>query len=715
MSKLLMNRIALWGRIYVLCALIFGSGSALAQASNAVESIATSVQPGGKLMLKVTLKEALSSPPPNFAVTNPARIVVDIPNASNATGRSAIDIAESDVRSISIVEAPGRTRLVVNLSRAIGYTTSLDGKSFLLSLDSGSAGTNVINPAQISRFAEALPGAVKSSVQNIDFRRGAQGEARIEIDLPNAQTGIDIRSQGKSVIVELQNTTAPKNLLKRFDVGDFGTPVRSFDVVEQGNSVRVLVEPRGLWEHNAYQTDTKFVLEIRQLKEDPNRLVQSSQPGYAGEKLSLSFQNIEVRSLLQVIAEFTGLNIITSDTVGGSLTLRLKDVPWDQALDIVLQTKGLAKRKNGNVVLIAPSDELAAKEKLQLEASQQIADLEPLRTENFSVSFAKAEDVKKILSDPAQKILSKRGSAVIDSRTNTIFVQDIASRLDEARKMIQQLDVPVRQVQIEARIVIADDKFSRQLGARFGVQSAITAGRVNIGQSGSLTNTVSPLGNNVLSPGSSGLALANTNNTPAGAQPEQLNINLPVAGAAGQLALTALNLGSGNLLNIELSALEADNRGKVVSNPRVVTADKQKAEIVQGTEIPYFTAAASGATTVQFKRAVLGLTVTPRITPDDNVIMELEVKKDSVGQIFGGVPSIDTKNVTTQVLAGNGDTVVLGGIYEQETRNDVIKVPLLGDLPFIGNAFKRTVRTDNKTELLIFITPKIIKDSLNIR
>jgi type IV pilus assembly protein PilQ len=405
----------------------------------------------------------------------------------------------------------------------------------------------------------------------------------------------------------------------------------------------------------------------------------------------------------------------------------LKDVPWDQALDIILQAKGLSKRKNGNVVLIAPTDELAAKEKLALEAQAAVSDLEPVRTESFALSYAKAEDIRKLLSDKDQRILSKRGSATIDERTNTVFVQDSGGRLEEVRRLITQLDVPVRQVLIEARIVIADDKWGRQLGARFGTQSAFNTNNYNFGVSGTGTDTVNPLANNPVSRGSSSLTynqgtpnlIFNTppqiGTIPLGAQPEQLNVNLPVAGAAGQIALSILNLGSGNLVNIELSALAADNRGKVVSSPRVITADKKKAVISQGTEIPYLTAAASGATTVSFKPAVLELAVTPRITPDDRIIMDLEVKKDSVGQIFANIPSIDTKKVNTQVLVDNGDTIVLGGIFEQTTRTTVDKVPFLGDLPWVGVLFSRTVRQDDKTELLIFVTPKIVKDALTIR
>jgi type IV pilus assembly protein PilQ len=701
-------------------------------AKNVVESVSFSSIQGGKILVKVGMKEPLAALPQSFAVTNPARIAIDIPDATSGLGKTQVEAGEGDLKSVSVVQTASRTRLVMNLTRSLTYTTALDGKLLVVTIDASQAPAAATpsatdrpgQAAMASMFAEAPPGAVRQNIRDVDFRRGNSGEGRVIVDLSSANTGIDIRQQGRSILIDFINSSVPKNLVRRLDVGDFGTPVRFVDTFEQGGNARMVIEPRGIWEYSAYQTDTQFILEVKPVKEDPNKLVQSSTPGYAGEKLSLNFQNVEVRAVLQVIADFTGLNIITSDTVGGNLTLRLKDVPWDQALDIILQSKGLSKRKNGNVVLIAPTDELAAKEKLALEANAQISDLEPLRTESFALSYAKADDLKKLLSDKDQKILSKRGSATVDERTNTLFVQDTGARLEEARRLIQQLDVPVRQVMIEARIVIADDKWGRSLGARFGTQSAFGSGNRNYGVSGTLTDTVSPLSNNPLSRGSANLTNPGytqtadrgpQGNIPAGGQPEQLNVNLPVVGAAGSLALSILNLGSGNLVNIELSALEADNRGKVVSSPRVITADKKKAIISQGTEIPYQTAAASGATTIAFKPAVLELSVTPRITPDDRIIMDLEVKKDSVGQIYANVPSIDTKKVTTQVLCDNGDTIVLGGIFEQTTRTTVEKVPFLGDIPVVGYLFKRTVKQDDKTELLIFVTPKIVKETLTVR
>lgn len=720
----------------VLIALFAQASLARASERNEVRSVDFSAAQGGRVMVRVGFKTPLEAPPRNFSVTNPARIAFDLPDTTSALGRTLVEAGQGDLRSVSVVEAGDRTRLVMNLSRSLPYTASVEGGFLIVTIDGASplaaapaaAGPAAAGPTA-AVFAEparpaATAGATRASLVDVDFRRGNGGEGRIVVDLSSASTGIDIRQQGRLILVDFLGNGVPKNLIRRLDVGDFGTPVRFIDTFDQAGNARLVIEPRGLWEYSAYQTDTQFILEVKPLREDPNRLVQSATPGYAGERLSLNFQNVEVRAVLQVIADFTGLNIITSESVSGSLTLRLKDVPWDQALDIILQAKGLAKRKNGNVVLIAPATELAAKEKQSLEESLQISELEPLRTESFPLSYADAKALRALLSDKDQKILSKRGSATFDERTNTLFVQDTSRRLEEARRLVQQLDVPVRQVVIEARIVIADDKWSRNLGARFGGQAAYNRGPRNYGLSGTLTDTASAVGGNAISRGSASLAnptysqnasMGPQGAVPAGAQPEQLNVNLPVTNAAGQLALTILNLGSGNLVNVELSALEAENRGKVVSSPRVITADKKQAVISQGTQIPYQNATQAGATAVEFKDAVLELRVTPRITPDDRIIMDLAVKKDSVGQIFNGVPSIDKKQVQTQVLCDNGDTIVLGGIFEQTTRTTVDKVPVLGDIPLMGNLFKRTLRQDDKTELLVFVTPRIVKDALTIR
>jgi type IV pilus assembly protein PilQ len=668
---------------------------------NLLESINTSTLQGGKVIVRVNFKDPLAVVPPGFTVTNPARIALDLPNVVNGLGKNTLEIGEGDVRSVSVVESSGRTRMVVNLTRSLPYATTLDGKSLVVTIDGGLPSV-VKDAPQTTKFAESAPTASeqKFSIRDVDFRRGANGEGRIIVDLSSASTGIDIRLQGKNVIVDFVNTTAPRNLLRRLDVLDFATPVRLVDLVSQGTTTRMIIEPKGLWEYSAYQTDTQFIVEVKQLKEDPNKLVQGV--GYNGEKLSLNFQNVEVRAVLQVIADFTGLNIITSDTVGGSLTLRLKDVPWDQALDIILQAKGLSKRKSGNVVLIAPSDELATKEKLALEASQQILELEPLRTESFQMSYAKSADIQSLITNKDQNILSKRGRATSDPRTNTLFVNDTPTKLDEVRKLIAQLDVPVRQVLIEARVVTADDKFFRELGTRFGFVAGSTSNGRNFGVAPDLNSSAAVAG-----PGLTTQLLP--------------NVDLPVAGAAGKIGLSILNIANSNLVSLELSALETDGRGKVVSNPRVVTADKRKATIMQGTEIPYLTQAASGGATISFKQAVLSLDVTPQITPDDKIIMDIEIKKDAESGRFGGgtgvsaVPILDIRRVLTQVLVENGETAVVGGIYEQSTSTNVTKVPLLGDIPFVGNLFRNTKTVDNKTELLIFITPRILKDQLNVR
>ena len=580
------------------------------------------------------------------------------------------------------------------------HNVTVDGKTILVALG-GAAGATFAATAPAP--ATAAPVAAQNvagpaaftggrTLRGIDFRRGADNEGRVVVDLSDPNTNVDIRQQGSTVVVDFMNTTLPDTLKRRLDVSDFATPVAQITASQQGNNARLLIEPRGLWEHNAYQSDTRFVLEVRPVKEDPSRLFQGTRQGYQGERLSLNFQNVDVRSLLQVIADFTNLNIITSDSVGGNITLRLKDVPWDQALDIILQTKGLDMRKNGNVVLVAPRDEIAAKEKLELEARSQIADLEPLRSEAFVVNYQKAEDVRKLLTDDKQRLLSKRGTVAVDPRTNQLFVQDTTARLEDVRRMLQRIDVAVPQVLIEARIVEADDKFSRNLGVRLGY------GKVN--------NESVIGGQNLFGtlPGS-----------PVTTVPS--NVNLPAAGIngfnPGQFNLTLFNSSLTRLINLELNALESDGRGKIISSPRVVTADKVKATIEQGTEIPYQQATSSGATSVAFRKAVLKLEVTPQITPEGAIFLDVKVNKDSRGVDTSAGPAIDTKNVQTQVLVENGGTVVLGGIYEQQERTTVTKVPLLGDLPVVGYLFKNTAQINDRTELIIFITPRVISEKIN--
>jgi len=714
-----------WAVVAAFCAgiAVLGAGPVSAQTGNSIDSLSVSKASSGRTVVKFTLKAPLANPPAGFAISNPPRIALDFPDTGNALGRTAQEIGDPALRSLNVVQAGNRTRVVFNLNKPQSFETQMEGNTILVTLTDQAVGTATAETQIVSRFAEARPGEVTHALRDIDFRRGRNGEGRIIVDLSDNSTGIDIRQQGRTLVVDFLRTALPRNLERRLDVADFATPVATIDTFAQGANARMVIEPRGLWEHSAYQADNRFILEIKPIQEDPNRLTQGTRQGYKGEKLSLNFQNVEVRAVLQVIADFTGLNIITSDTVTGSLTLRLKDIPWDQALDIIMQTKGLDMRKNGNVVLIAPREELAVKERQQLESRQQISELEPLQTEMFQLNYQKADAVQKLISDEKQKMLSKRGSAVVDPRTNILFVQDTAARLEEVRRVIRQIDITVRQVLIESRIVIASDKFSRQLGVRLGVQTGFTLQRRYAGGFGGTLSTT-PV---VTCSGSictretrtqtpyelaSGIANAGYSDSP------QLNVNLPVPNPAGQLALTLINLGSGNLINLELSALEADTLGKVISSPRVVTSDNQKAHIEQGTEIPYVTPGSANApATVQFKKAVLALDVTPQITPDNRIIMSVEIRKDAVGQFVpvqggGSVPSIDTKNVTTQIAVNNGDTAVIGGIYEEIINNNVTKVPLLGDIPILGYAFKQTGKGIDKTELLIFLTPRIIKESI---
>jgi type IV pilus assembly protein PilQ len=599
--------------------------------------------------------------------------------------------------------------MVLELAKGLNYDTQVDGRAVLITLQDAAAGA-AAGTALTQQFAQASPADQKHSLRDIDFRRGGSGEGRIVVDLSDNAVGIDIRQQGKSVIVDFVNAALPKNLERRLDVTDFGTPVQTIDALMQGSNARLVITPRGNWEHSAYQTDNRFIVEVKQIVDDPNKLVQGSRPGYQGEKISLNFQNVEVRAVLQVLADFTGLNIITSDTVSGSLTLRLKDVPWDQALEIILQAKGLDKRKSGNVVWIAPRDELATREKLALEARQQIAELEPTHTESFQLNYQKGQDVQAFLSTGAQRILSKRGSAVVDARTNTVFVQDTPTRLEEIRRLIRQIDIPVRQVMIESRIVEASDTFSRNLGVRLGYHDASNGWGVPSQNSG--VRIVPGASSNDTQFHTGQLATTPT-------QADFTNVNLPsgnIGGAAaGLFSMVLFNTNATRFLNLELSALQADGKGKIISSPRVITADKNEAIIEQGTEIPYQQSTSSGATAVQFKKATLSLKVKPQITPDNNVIMSLRVNKDSVGQVTAGGPSIDTKQVTTEVLVENGGTVVIGGIYTQEERSTTNKIPVLGDLPYVGFLFKNNIKSDDRRELLIFITPKILKETLTQR
>ncbi|KRB99781.1 secretin [Hydrogenophaga sp. Root209] len=675
--------------------------SVWAQAQNAIQSLTGGVQ-GGIEVIRINTTQPLTAVPTGFTIQSPARIALDFPGVANAIGRSTVEINEGNLRSANVVQAGDRTRVVINLKQTASYETKIEGNSLLVVLQRSEAVTAVTAPP--SSFAENRNRDV-SSLRDIDFRRGVGNAGRVVVELANNQVGVDIRQQGQNLVVEFLKTSLPEGLRRRLDVSDFGTPVQSVTTSQTGDRVRMVVTPTGNWEHSAYQSDNQFVLEIREEKIDSSKLTQG--PGYNGEKLSLNFQNIEVRSLLQVIADFTNFNVVTSDSVTGSVTLRLKDVPWDQALDIILQAKGLGMRKSGNVLWIAPKDEIAAREKQDLEARASTESLEALRTQGFQMNYAKAVDIATQLTATGSggggggaaggsnaRILSERGSVISEPRTNQLFVTDIPSKLQQVQDLIAKLDIPIRQVIIEARIVEADDTFGKSLGVRLG-------GGVRGFGAGSIN------GNQVQGNFGSTYGAVSTGPTTTSQPFVSLPAN-PGTALAASYALSLFSPNASRFLSLEISALESDSKGRIVASPRVVTADGVKALIEQGTEFPYQTATSSGATAIAFRKANLKLEVTPQITPEGNIILDLDINKDSRGVDTPDGVAINTKHVQTQVLVENGGTVVIGGIFEQTQRDTVNKVPLLGDLPGVGNLFKSRERTNNKSELLIFITPRVL-------
>ncbi len=677
-----------------------------ANAQTAIEAVTGSIQSGVEVV-RIDLSQALTAVPTGFSIQSPARIALDFPGISNGMGRSTVEINQGNLRSVSVVQAGDRTRVVLNLKQATTYKAQIQGKSLLVSLDTVSvAGTTPVASAtpafSANQNRDTLP------LKDLDFRRGADGAGRVIVSLPNNQVGVDIRQQGQTLVVEFMKSSLPEGLRRRLDVADFGTPIQSVTTFQAGDRVRMVIEPKGAWEHSAYQSDEQFVVEVKLQKIDPGKLTQGV--GFTGQKLSLNFQNIEVRSLLQVIADFTNFNIVTSDSVSGAVTLRLQDVPWDQALEIILQAKGLGVKKTGNVLWIAPKDEIAAKEKLERESSVALEGLEPLRTQSFQMNYTKAVDVAKGLvgttvgATASARILSPRGSVIAESRTNQLFVTDIASKLEAVQQLIAKLDVPVRQVLIEARIVEASDTFGKSLGVRLGggINPANGVPLVT-GNNGSTLNGV--LGSSYIDGGPN----VNTGSF----------VNLPAVGLNGlnpaSIAVSIFGEAAGRFLNLELQALEADGKGKVISSPRVVTADQAKALIEQGTELPYQIATSSGATSIAFRKANLSLSVTPQITPEGNVILDLDINKDTVGQATAAGFAIDTKHILTQVLVENGGTVVIGGIFTLDETETETRVPLLGELPVVGNLFKSRARTSTKREMLVFITPKMISDRTGAR
>lgn len=661
---------------------------------NTLKDITYSGLPGDRVQVILELSQPATNPP-SFTIDNPARIALDLPATKSELKKRSHVIGIGPAESVTAIEVKGRTRVVLKLAEMVPYETRAEDNRVVITL--GKVGAAAAAPAA----AAAATAAGDERITHIDFRRGDQGEGRVIVTLADPAIPVDMRQEGGKVVLDFKRATLPEKLERRLDVTDFATPVKLIDTEARADGVHMTITPIGDYEYLAYQSGNQFTVEIRPTTKEEKEQRRKQEFGYTGERLSLNFQDIEVRSVLQLLADFTGTNIVVSDTVTGNLSLRMQNVPWDQALDIVLKTKGLAKRQNGNVMLVAPSEEIAAREKLELESQKQIEELAPLYSDFLQINYAKATDLAELLQSEGSSLLSERGKVTIDERTNTLLVQDTAEKLEQVRHLVARLDIPVRQVLIESRIVLANNDFARDLGVKFGLSRSSSFDNNHFFTLGGTRNGTTDFGQTTAF------------EVPAGSGNEGLMVNLPVGNPAGALGLAIGRLGS-HLLQLELSAMQAEDRGEVISSPRVITSNQQEASIKQGVEIPYEQSTSSGATSIAFKDAVLELKVTPQITPDDRIIMDLEVSKDSVGQVFKDVPSIDTRSVATQVLVDNGETLVLGGIYEQERGKESERVPFLGSLPGIGWLFKTTRNMNNKSEMLIFVTPKIVKQGLNL-
>ncbi len=708
--------IRLQNRMTTIVALLGFACAGLAQLCaaaepNTLQSIDVQALPGQQVQLKLHMSGPAPEPLP-FTIDKPARIAFDLPNTTLALPQRRIDVRSGGVDTVLAAEANGRTRVVVNVDTLIPYATKVDGNSILVTLGAATTSAAAARTAAMSQVPASA--TTERAIKTIDFRRGSDGTGRVIVQLTDPRTAVNVRQEGSQIIVDFAGTLMPKNLLRRYDVQDFATPVQTVDAVRIEGSSRLIISAQGEFDQLAYQSDNQYTIEI---KPTVKHAQAEEKKEYTGERLTLNFQDIDVRSVLQLLADTSGQNIVVSDSVTGNLTLRLQNVPWDQALDIVLRTKGLDKRRQDNVIIIGPTEELATREKSELTARKDIQELSPLRSEFLQVNYAKVADLAKMIkanNNPKDSMLSTRGSLSVDERTNTLLILDTADRLETIRRLVSTLDVPVKQVLIEARIVVVSDTFERDLGARFGITSA-----QKNGNNGLLAVTGTGTGADTMSQS----ALANLNSTGSigGVQvPTLANryaVNLPVASPAGSIGISIL--GSSTLVDLELSAAQNEGRSEEISSPRVITANQKEALILQGVEIPYQESASSGATTTQFKNANLSLKVTPLITPDNRVILDLDVSDDSVGQNVqsatgGSVPSIDTREIKTQVLVNDGQTVVLGGILETSKTKSADKVPLLGDIPVLGYLFKSTTDVNNKTELLIFITPKILREGTNI-
>ncbi|AXS78751.1 type IV pilus secretin PilQ [Dechloromonas sp. HYN0024] len=711
------------------CLAFSSPARAEAPPANTIEAVNVAQQ-GNEIALRIDLKEALASPPPGFSVANPAKIALDFQSTANGLGKTSQVFNQGDLRGMNVVQVGDRTRMVLNLVRNMNYKTRIDGKSLYVTLtpierlaDSAAQRT--------TRFAEESLVGSRHAVNDVMFRRGKDGEGRIIVDLSDTGTGIDIRQQGPNLVVDFMKTSVPDRLRRKLDVTDFATPVTAVETKTFGDNVRMIITPKGVWEHNAYQSDNQFIVEVKQIVEDPNKLVQGAKVGYQGPRVSINYQNGDVRALLRLMAEELNLNAVISETVTGTTTLVLKDVPADQVIDIIFQQKGLDMRKKGNIIMIAPRDEIATREKLDFESKQQISELEPLKLEQFQLNYQKAADVARLLSGVAvggvaaapaagaatstQRILSKRGSAVADPQSNIVFVNDIPTKLEEIHTFIRAIDTAARQVLIEARVVEAQDSFKRELGAKLGLINS---------KSSQILGTGINVAGGKMTPGTSTTTAGVTTTTPATlTQNPMVGVNLPLPTTGGALAFSLFNSAVTRILNVEIAALEEDGIGKIISSPRVITANNVKAKIEDGTEVPYISfqpgsGGGAGTYTVAFKPAKLSLEATPQITPEGTVRMNLIVKKEepdwtravSVNGFLN--PPIKSSVVETNVVVENGGTVVIGGVFITDMQNTVDKVPLLGDIPFLGWLFKYKNETGKRRELLIFITPRVISDKM---
>jgi len=681
---------------------------ASAFAANRLEKIETQALSGDRVEIRLQLSEAAPQPL-SFTIDNPARISLDLADTQIALPSRRVNVKQGVVDTVNVAEANGRTRVVLNLNTLVAYQTRTEGNALIVTV----GGEAQPQPTVVAASAAPVD-ATTANLSKVDFRRGVDGAGRVVVQMTDSSVTPSVKKEGQRVIVTLPKTAVSDALLRRLDVVDFATPVNTIDTVRAGDSVRIEINAKGQWDSVAYQSDSLYTVELKPMTKAE---ITSSAKEYKGERLTLNFQSIETRAVLQLLAETSGQNMVISDTVQGNVTLRLQNVPWDQALDIVMQTKGLDSRKEGNVILVAPAAEIASREKQLAEAKQDLVKVESLHTEYLQVNYAKATDLANLIKGKGNSLMSERGNVTVDERTNTLLLQDTTENITNIRKLVSTLDIPVRQVLIEARVVIVNDDFSRELGARLGVTGARQQGSDQVlAVTGTAEGTDTIIGSALTKLNSTGTPFPVS--IPSGSTASnRYMVNLPTSKTAGSFALGFL--ASDYLLDLELSAAQSEGRGEIVSSPKLITANQKEASIEQGVEIPYQQSASSGAATISFKKATLSLKVTPQITPDDQIILSMAVTKDSVGQVIvtsGGVnvPSIDTRQITTQVLVNNGHTVVLGGILETEMRDSELKVPLLGDIPLIGHLFKSNSKTRNKAELLIFVTPKILHEGAQL-